>query len=158
MHDTQDTSQPIAQSSASAYGRDVDRCRHSLLNNTDKENEMLEKQNTTVALEETAVQELVSRMRGELLRPGDAGYEQARQVYNAMIDKHNERMIEWASDYWMALHPYSAGGGYVNMIMDEGPDLVQAAYRDNYTRLVQVKAKYDPDNLFHVNQNIKPTR
>ena len=119
---------------------------------------MLEKQNTTVALEETAVQELVSRMRGELLRPGDAGYEQARQVYNGMIDKHNERMIEWASDYWMALHPYSAGGGYVNMIMDEGPDLVQAAYRDNYTRLVQVKAKYDPDNLFHVNQNIKPTR
>ncbi len=71
---------------------------------------------------------------------------------------NNERMIEWARDYWMALHPYSAGGGYVNMIMDEGPDLVQAAYRDNYTRLVQIKAKYDPDNLFHVNQNIKPTR
>jgi FAD/FMN-containing dehydrogenase len=71
---------------------------------------------------------------------------------------NNERMIEWAGDYWMALHPYSAGGGYVNMIMDEGPDLVQAAYRDNYTRLAQVKAKYDPSNLFHVNQNIKPGR
>src|SRR5215470_8549746 len=73
---------------AVAYGRDIDCCIHSLLNSMNKENEMIEKQNTTVALEETAVQELVSRMRGELLRPGDAGYEQARQVYNAMIDKH----------------------------------------------------------------------
>jgi FAD/FMN-containing dehydrogenase len=71
---------------------------------------------------------------------------------------NNERMIGWARDYWMALHPYSAGGGYVNMIMDEGPDLVQAAYRDNYARLAQIKARYDPGNLFHVNQNIKPGR
>jgi FAD/FMN-containing dehydrogenase len=71
---------------------------------------------------------------------------------------NNERMIEWARDYWMAMHPYSAGGGYVNMMMDEGADTVQAAYRDNYARLAQIKARYDPGNLFHVNQNIKPTR
>jgi FAD/FMN-containing dehydrogenase len=71
---------------------------------------------------------------------------------------NNERMIRWARDYWMALHPYSAGGGYVNMMMDEGADYVQAAYRDNYARLAQIKASYDPNNLFHVNQNIKPTR
>jgi FAD/FMN-containing dehydrogenase len=71
---------------------------------------------------------------------------------------NNERMIEWARDSWLALHPYSAGGGYVNMMMDEGPDTVQAAYRDNYARLAQIKAKYDPGNLFHVNQNIKPGR
>src|SRR6266567_3578014 len=70
----------------------------------------------------------------------------------------NARMIQWASDYWMALHPYSAGGGYVNMMMDEGTDNVKAAYRDNYARLAQIKAKYDPSNLFHVNQNIKPVR
>ena len=69
---------------------------------------------------------------------------------------NNERMIGWARDYWMALHPHSAGGGYVNMMMDEGSDQVQASYRDNYTRLAQVKAEVDPDNLFHVNQNIKP--
>ena len=49
---------------------------------------MIEKQNTPVALEETAVQELAGRLRGALLRPSDAGYEQARQVYNAMINKH----------------------------------------------------------------------
>jgi FAD/FMN-containing dehydrogenase len=54
------------------------------------------------------------------------------------------------------LHPFSAGGGYVNMIMDEGEERVKAAYRDNYTRLAQIKAKYDPQNFFHVNQNIKP--
>jgi FAD/FMN-containing dehydrogenase len=69
---------------------------------------------------------------------------------------NNERMIQWARDYWTALHPYSAGGGYVNMIMDEGEDMVKAAYRDNYARLARIKAKYDPSNLFHVNQNIKP--
>jgi FAD/FMN-containing dehydrogenase len=71
---------------------------------------------------------------------------------------NNARMIQWARDYWMALHPYSAGGGYINMMMDEGVDHVQAAYRDNYARLVQIKAKYDPGNLFHINQNIKPGR
>ncbi len=71
---------------------------------------------------------------------------------------NNERMIQWAKDYWLALHPFSAGGGYVNMIMDEGEERVRAAYGENYTRLAQVKAKYDPQNIFHVNQNIKPAR
>ena len=70
---------------------------------------------------------------------------------------NNERMIQWARDYWMSLHPYSAGGGYVNMMMDEGTDTVQAAYRGNYARLAQIKAQYDPGNLFHMNQNIAPT-
>ncbi|HKC74816.1 MAG TPA: FAD-binding oxidoreductase [Chloroflexota bacterium] len=69
---------------------------------------------------------------------------------------NNERMIQWAKDYWLALHPYSAGGGYVNMMMDEGEDRVKAAYRENYARLAQVKATYDPTNLFHLNQNIRP--
>jgi FAD/FMN-containing dehydrogenase len=69
---------------------------------------------------------------------------------------NNGRMIQWAKDYWLALHPHSAGGAYVNMIMDEGEDNVKAAYRDNYARLAQIKAAYDPTNLFHTNQNIKP--
>ncbi len=68
----------------------------------------------------------------------------------------NERMIRWSKAYWSALHPYSAGGAYVNMIMDEGADRVQNAYRRNYPRLVQIKARYDPHNLFRVNQNINP--
>jgi FAD/FMN-containing dehydrogenase len=68
----------------------------------------------------------------------------------------NERMIAWAREYWNALHPYSAGGAYVNMMMDEGTERVQASYRGNYNRLVAAKAKYDPTNLFRVNQNIAP--
>jgi FAD/FMN-containing dehydrogenase len=71
---------------------------------------------------------------------------------------NNERMIAWARNYWTALHPYSAGGGYINMIMDEGQDLVRAAYGENYDRLAQIKAKYDPENLFRVNQNIVPAQ
>ncbi|HEY0756782.1 MAG TPA: FAD-dependent oxidoreductase [Ktedonobacteraceae bacterium] len=69
---------------------------------------------------------------------------------------NNERMIQWARDYWMALHPYSEGGGYINMMMDEGTDNVKAAYRANYARLAKVKTLYDPSNLFHLNQNIIP--
>ena len=69
---------------------------------------------------------------------------------------NNDHMMAWARDYWLALHPYSAGGGYLNMIMDEGEERVRAAYRNNYARLARVKAAYDPQNLFHVNQNIRP--
>jgi FAD/FMN-containing dehydrogenase len=68
-----------------------------------------------------------------------------------------ERIKDWTIAYWEALHPYSAGGAYVNMMMDEGTDRIRAAYRDNFDRLVGVKTRYDPRNLFHVNQNIKPT-
>ena len=67
-----------------------------------------------------------------------------------------DRVSKWAKDYWKDLHPHSAGGGYVNFMMEEGQDRIQATYRDNYPRLQQVKAKYDPDNFFHINQNIKP--
>ncbi|KAA1423620.1 FAD-binding oxidoreductase [Mumia zhuanghuii] len=62
----------------------------------------------------------------------------------------------WATDYWADLHPTSVGGGYVNMMMDEGEDRVRAAYRGNYDRLVEVKRAYDPYNLFRFNQNISP--
>jgi FAD/FMN-containing dehydrogenase len=62
----------------------------------------------------------------------------------------------WSKEYHETLHPFSAGGAYVNMMMEEGQDRVEAAYGENYARLAKVKAKYDPDNLFHVNQNIKP--
>jgi len=70
---------------------------------------------------------------------------------------NNESIISWAKEYWDALHPYSAGGAYVNFMMEEGEDRVKATYRDNYERLVAIKNKYDPNNLFRVNQNIKPT-
>jgi len=69
---------------------------------------------------------------------------------------NTKRITEWTKTYWDALHPYSAGGAYVNFMMDEGEERIKATYRDNYTRLASIKKKYDPTNLFRVNQNIKP--
>jgi len=60
----------------------------------------------------------------------------------------------WTTKYWDATHPYSAGGAYVNFIMDEDQDRVSATYGPNYRRLTEVKAEYDPDNVFRINQNI----
>jgi FAD/FMN-containing dehydrogenase len=65
-------------------------------------------------------------------------------------------MRDWCVGYWEATHPYSAGGAYVNFMMEEGQERVRATYRGNYDRLAQIKATYDPDNVFRVNQNIRP--
>jgi hypothetical protein len=70
---------------------------------------------------------------------------------------NKDRISAWAKGYWDAVHPHSAGGAYVNFMMDEGEDRVKASYKGNYERLVAIKSKYDPTNLFRVNQNIKPT-
>jgi hypothetical protein len=72
-------------------------------------------------------------------------------------DPANAGLIrDWTVAYHEALHPYSMGGAYVNMMMDEGQERVRASYRDHYDRLTEVKATYDPQNLFRVNQNIVP--
>ena len=63
----------------------------------------------------------------------------------------------WGRGYWKAVHPFNLEGGYVNFLMDdEASDRIQATYGENYDRLARVKAKYDPMNLFRVNQNIEP--
>ena len=67
-----------------------------------------------------------------------------------------EKITSWSKAYWNALHPYSSGGAYLNFIMDEGQERIQESYKDNYKRLSKIKQKYDPDNFFRVNQNIKP--
>jgi hypothetical protein len=70
---------------------------------------------------------------------------------------NKDHITTWAKHYWEALHPYGAGGAYVNFMMEgEGEDRIRATYRNNYARLAQVKAKYDPSNFFRVNQNIRP--
>jgi Berberine and berberine like len=70
--------------------------------------------------------------------------------------RNNDRIISWTKEYWNATHPFSAGGAYVNFLMDEGEDRVKATYRANYGRLLKAKKKYDKNNFFRVNQNIKP--
>jgi FAD/FMN-containing dehydrogenase len=70
---------------------------------------------------------------------------------------NNDKITKWTKDYYDAIHPYAAGGAYINFMMDEGQERVKASYKDNYDRLVKIKSKYDPSNFFSVNQNIKPT-
>jgi FAD/FMN-containing dehydrogenase len=67
-----------------------------------------------------------------------------------------EEISAWAKEYWNALHPYSSGGAYVNFMMEEGEERIRATYGKNYTRLAKIKKRYDPGNLFRVNQNIRP--
>jgi FAD/FMN-containing dehydrogenase len=71
--------------------------------------------------------------------------------------RHAQELKSWGRAYWQAVHPYNMAGGYVNfMFDDEAAGRVQAAYGDNYQRLAMTKMKYDPKNLFRVNQNIVP--
>jgi FAD/FMN-containing dehydrogenase len=68
----------------------------------------------------------------------------------------DEAHSRWARDLWTALRPFSTGSVYVNNLGDEGQDRVRAAYGPNYDRLVALKRKYDPDNVFRLNQNVSP--
>ena len=70
---------------------------------------------------------------------------------------NKDKIIDWARRYSDAMHPFGAGGGYINMMMEEGEASIRATYRDNYGRLAAAKQKYDPSNFFNVNQNIRPS-
>ena len=68
----------------------------------------------------------------------------------------DEARIKWVRDYYQATAPHSEPGGYINFMQDDDQGRIQDNYLGNYARLVDIKRKYDPDNLFHGNQNIKP--
>jgi hypothetical protein len=83
----------------------------------------------------------------------------AQVIIGVDPDPANADLVkQWTVDYWDAVHPYGMGGAYVNFMMEEGRDRIEATYGGNYARLAAVKAKYDPDNLFHLNQNVPPAR
>ena len=65
--------------------------------------------------------------------------------------------IQWTREFWTAVEPFATGEVYVNHLDAEEATRIRAAYSDNYGRLVALKNKYDPTNLFRLNQNIKPT-
>jgi FAD/FMN-containing dehydrogenase len=69
----------------------------------------------------------------------------------------DERCIAWARAFFQASAQYASNGAYVNFMTEEESDRVAAAYGPNYDRLAQIKKQYDPDNLFHLNQNIRPS-
>jgi FAD/FMN-containing dehydrogenase len=65
--------------------------------------------------------------------------------------------IGWARAFFNSATPYAMGGAYVNFMTQEEDERVPEAYGDNYARLAKIKEKYDPKNIFNLNQNIKPT-
>ena len=98
--------------------------------------------------------------------PDDAAYSQRDAQYNFIIlscwldPGESEIHLKWTRELWEAMRPHSTGGVYVNDIgreVEEGADLIRSAYGESYQRLVALKNKYDPTNLFRHNQNIKPT-
>jgi FAD/FMN-containing dehydrogenase len=70
--------------------------------------------------------------------------------------KDDQKCIAWAREFFKASAPYASAGAYVNFMTDEEGDRIAAAYGSNYERLVEIKRRYDPDNVFHNNQNIRP--
>ncbi|HLC06355.1 MAG TPA: BBE domain-containing protein, partial [Anaerolineales bacterium] len=68
----------------------------------------------------------------------------------------NEANIRWVRDYYEATAPHSEAGGYVNFMAGDDQDRIKDNYKGNYERLVKIKRAYDPENLFHLNQNIRP--
>jgi len=89
---------------------------------------------------------------------GEASYATAKKLGIDPDPASAEALRDWAVGYWESLHPYSAGGAYVNFMMDEGQERVQATYRGNYERLAQVKKRYDPKNFFHYAQSVSPAK
>jgi FAD/FMN-containing dehydrogenase len=68
----------------------------------------------------------------------------------------NEKNVQWVRDYYNALEPHSSAGGYINFMDGDDQGRIEENYKGNYGRLVDIKTKYDPTNLFHMNQNIQP--
>jgi len=108
---------------------------------------------------------LLFRLQGAIARTGEgdtaAPHRQAPYVLtiqSSWLDPAEDEVhLAWTRDFWQAMRPLSAGGVYVNFLSDgEGRDRVYAAYGANYQRLARLKAVYDPENLFRVNQNIEP--
>ena len=67
----------------------------------------------------------------------------------------NEKCIAWARDFASDMKSFGAADAYVNYLGDEGAAAVRASYGANYNRLLMLKVKYDPDNVFRFNQNIR---
>jgi FAD/FMN-containing dehydrogenase len=109
---------------------------------------------------------LMEHVHGAVTRVdvGDTAFPHRAEGYNMLVlsewtdPRQTEACTAWAREAFAALRPYTGAGRYVNYLdADERPDAVAAAYGPNFGRLQQIKAKYDPKNLFRLNQNILPT-
>ncbi|WP_458210609.1 FAD-binding oxidoreductase [Haladaptatus sp. NG-SE-30] len=85
----------------------------------------------------------------------DAGY--AFNIFSRWEDAaEDDQQIAWTQEFFSAMVPFLSDGVYVNFLSREGDERVRAAFGDNYDRLVEVKTRYDPENVFRLNQNIEP--
>jgi FAD/FMN-containing dehydrogenase len=106
----------------------------------------------------------IALMGGEANRVAADATAYAHRDVNFVLNVHgrwteadeDDKCIAWSRDFFDAATPYAMGGVYVNFMTEEETDRIGLAYGPNYDRLVQIKQKYDPDNLFKMNQNIKP--
>lgn len=105
--------------------------------------------------------------RGAMIRvPSDAtAFAIRRQGWDVNLisqwldPAESEKHIAWTREMWQTIEPLTSGGAYINHIAgDDKPEKVRASYGGNYDRLAQIKAKYDPQNLFRLNANIAPAR
>jgi FAD/FMN-containing dehydrogenase len=106
----------------------------------------------------------IAALGGATTRPSPGATAYAHRDVQFVMNVHgrwtdaadDERCIDWARDFFSASAPFASGGVYVNFLTADEGDRVRAAYGSNYDRLVDVKRRYDPANLFRVNQNIRP--
>ncbi|MGN6390626.1 MAG: FAD-binding oxidoreductase [Gemmatimonadales bacterium] len=100
----------------------------------------------------------VSRVPGEATAYGHRDAQYVMNVHGRWADPDRDAVcIGWARDLFRAAAPYATGGVYVNFLTGDEPDRVRAAYGSNYERVVALKNRYDPTNLFRLNQNIRPS-
>lgn len=107
---------------------------------------------------------LIEHLGGAMARVGteETAFGTRDALYDCVVmaawtePSESDGHIAWADRLWQATRLDATGAGYVNYLGNEGEERVRAAYGANYDRLAKLKAKYDPDNLFCVNQNIKP--
>jgi FAD/FMN-containing dehydrogenase len=103
---------------------------------------------------------------GATMRPPDdsTAYPHRNAMYVCNVHgrwdtpEEDRNCIEWARGFFRDAAPHATGGVYVNFLTDDESDRVTAAYGTNYRRLAEIKKKYDPENLFRTNQNIRPTQ
>jgi FAD/FMN-containing dehydrogenase len=107
----------------------------------------------------------LAALGGATMRPAPDAAAYAHRETRFVMNVHgrwedaadDQRCISWARDFFAATKPFASGGVYVNFMTADESDRVPAAYGSNYRRLAEIKAKYDPDNLFSANQNIRPS-
>jgi FAD/FMN-containing dehydrogenase len=108
-------------------------------------------------------QVLIQHLHGAASRvpPSETALAQRHESYilgmfAAWTGDQAQQHMEWTRAFWTATRPFGGLGVYVNFLGDEGAERIRASYGVNYGRLVALKQRYDPTNLFHLNQNIPP--